>query len=105
MMEKDAMMTQSNAHGTERTSPMDDTHVRVDGKASNDLAPKIGNPARNTLAVAGITHLDQLTQRTEKEIAALHGMGPKALGLLRAALAERGLAFADDAKTPDLRQP
>lgn len=71
-----------------------------------ELPPKTGRPARNTLAVAGITRLDQLTQRTERDIAALHGMGPKALGILRDALAERGLAFADDAdETPDPRHP
>jgi hypothetical protein len=31
---------------------------------------------------------------SEAELGALHGMGPKALRLLRAALQERGLVFA-----------
>lgn len=59
----------------------------------SDLPTTIGNPARNTLRVSGITRLDQLTGKTESEILALHGMGPKALGLLRDALAARGQAF------------
>lgn len=43
-----------------------------------DLPAGIGNPARNTLAAVGITHLDQLAERTEAETLAVHGMGPKA---------------------------
>lgn len=61
----------------------------------NDL-PKTGAPALRALNGAGYTRLDQLTQATEAEIAALHGMGPKALGILRAALAERGLSFREE---------
>lgn len=68
------------------------------GNDRNDLPARLAKPARNTLAVAGITRLDQLAQRTEREIAALHGMGPKALGQLRDALAGRGLAFASETR-------
>ena len=68
-------------------------------ESGDDLPPRSGSPARNTLAVAGITRPDQLTGKTEAEIAALHGMGPKALGLLRDALAGRGLTFADKSST------
>ncbi|MFF0750928.1 DNA-binding protein [Streptomyces sp. NPDC004267] len=57
--------------------------------------PRIGAPATRALAAAGYTRLDQLAGVSEKELKALHGMGPKALGLLRAALAERGLALGD----------
>ncbi len=60
---------------------------------SSDLPATIGDPARNTLAVAGITRLDQLPDRTGAETLALHGMGPKALSLLRDALAARGKAL------------
>ena len=58
--------------------------------------PKISQPALRALAAAGIQRLEQLTGHSEKEILQLHGMGPKALGILRQALAERGLAFADE---------
>ena len=57
--------------------------------------PKIGRPAQQALTEAGIQRLEQLTRFSEKEILRLHGMGPKALGILRQALADRGLSFAE----------
>jgi predicted flap endonuclease-1-like 5' DNA nuclease len=54
----------------------------------------VGRPAMRALASVGVTELDQLTRFTEAELKALHGMGPKALGLLKAALAVRGKALA-----------
>ena len=59
-----------------------------------NLSQNIGNPARNALAYAGITRLEQLTKVSEKELLKLHGVGPKAVRLLREALASRGLSFA-----------
>jgi hypothetical protein len=59
----------------------------------------LAKPAQRALARAGIMRLDELAHRTKAEIAALHGMGPQAPGLLRAALAERGLAFANRPRT------
>ncbi|WP_141578391.1 helix-hairpin-helix domain-containing protein [Actinomadura sp. WMMA1423] len=59
--------------------------------------PKIGAPARRALAAAGYGDLAQLAQAREDDIAALHGMGPKAMGILRRALQERGLSFRTDA--------
>lgn len=50
-------------------------------------------PARRALASGGYTSLADLAKATEAELAALHGMGPNALGKLKARLAERGLAF------------
>jgi uncharacterized protein YdhG (YjbR/CyaY superfamily) len=55
--------------------------------------PKIGAPAVRALEAAGYTTLKQLTGVTEAEIAQLHGMGPKALGILREALKAEGLSF------------
>jgi hypothetical protein len=55
--------------------------------------PKMGQPAIRALAAAGYTHLEQLTAATEVEIKNLHGMGPKAFGILREALKEKGLSF------------
>ena len=57
--------------------------------------PKIGAPATRALAAAGYTHLEQLTKVTEAELGRLHGMGPKALGILREALSEKKLSFAE----------
>lgn len=58
-----------------------------------DDFPNIGNPARRALEHAGYTRLEQLASLSEKEVAKLHGVGPKALGILRAALTERELSF------------
>jgi len=42
--------------------------------------------------------LDQLSRATESELLKLHGMGPKALGIIRSALYAKGLSFADTDK-------
>lgn len=62
---------------------------------ASDL-PKISQPAVRALAGVGVHRLEQLTGFSEEEIRELHGMGPKALGILRQALADKGLAFADE---------
>lgn len=59
----------------------------------NSNFPKIGRPATQALEAAGYTNLEQLTKVTEAELAQLHGMGPKALGILREALKAEGLSF------------
>lgn len=55
--------------------------------------PKISKPALKALNAAGYFRLEQLSQVREAELAKLHGMGPKALGILREALKELGLDF------------
>jgi uncharacterized protein YdhG (YjbR/CyaY superfamily) len=55
--------------------------------------PKIGAPATRALEAAGYSRLEQLTKVTEAELGQLHGMGPKALGILRETLKEKGLSF------------
>ncbi|GAB3151405.1 helix-hairpin-helix domain-containing protein [Microbispora hainanensis] len=57
--------------------------------------PKISAPATRALASAGYTDLENLAQATEAELLALHGMGPKAMSVLRLALEEHGLSFRD----------
>jgi len=61
----------------------------------DELPPKLGAPAERALADAGYTSLSQLTSATEREIGALHGVGPAALRRLRDALAATGRSFAD----------
>lgn len=58
--------------------------------------PKLSQPALRALNGAGYWRLEQLTGVSEGEIKRLHGMGPKALELLRQALVARGLSFAND---------
>lgn len=60
---------------------------------STEFPTSLGKVARRELAVHGITRFDQLTQRTERELLSIHGVGPKAVRILTAELAERGLTF------------
>jgi len=52
--------------------------------------PGVAGPALRALNGAGIRSLAELAQWSEQELAELHGMGPKALGVLKAALQARG---------------
>ena len=72
------------------------------GVESMDEWPlKPENPARRALAEVGITQLRQLTRFSEKELLKLHGVGPKAIRLLREALATQGLDFAPPDQSRD----
>ena len=62
----------------------------------NDLPEGLSSPARRALTRAGITQLEQLTQVRESELYRLHGMGAKAIGQLRVALAARGQGLAEE---------
>jgi len=66
--------------------------VKKETQSDNDF-PKIGAPATRALEAAGYTSLKQLTKVTEAELGQLHGMGPKALSLLREALKSKGWSF------------
>ncbi|MCC7268766.1 MAG: hypothetical protein IT546_15710 [Caulobacteraceae bacterium] len=55
--------------------------------------PKMAKPAHRALAGAGFVRLEQLAGATEAEILGLHGMGPRSLRELRAALAKAGFWF------------
>ena len=57
--------------------------------ATSDL-PKIGAPATRALASIGVTQLDDLADRSETELLGLHGFGPRAVGIIREALAAEG---------------
>jgi predicted flap endonuclease-1-like 5' DNA nuclease len=59
------------------------------------LPEGIGNPARRALTAAGYPRLEQLTRVSEAELLELHGVGPKAVRILRERLREQGLAFRD----------
>jgi hypothetical protein len=55
--------------------------------------PKTSAPAQRALESAGITTLEQLTKVTEEELLQLHGMGQKAIRILRDELKAKGLLF------------
>jgi hypothetical protein len=58
-----------------------------------DLPEGLSRPARRALQGAGLTSLARIADVTEADVLRLHGVGPTAIVRLRAALAERGLAF------------
>jgi len=58
--------------------------------ADSDLPAGVGRPARRAFAAAGYTRLDDFRRAGDAELLALHGVGPKAVRLIRAALAARG---------------
>jgi DNA integrity scanning protein DisA with diadenylate cyclase activity len=60
------------------------------------LPPGIPAPAIRALTSAGYTRLDQLTAVSERQLTAMHGVGPKAVRIVRAALAEAGQSLAED---------
>ncbi len=62
---------------------------------------ELSQPARRALVGAGYLRLEQLTEISEDEVKQLHGIGPKAIGLLRRALEMLGLSFADEKKGKD----
>ena len=66
----------------ESTSPLD-----------GDLPPAIGKPATQALHGARLTTLDQVADKSEAELLALHGVGPKAVRVLADALKHRGLSL------------
>ena len=54
----------------------------------------VSKPAARALDSAGVKSLEELCTFKESEIMALHGMGPKAFGVLKSTLAAKGLDFA-----------
>jgi predicted flap endonuclease-1-like 5' DNA nuclease len=66
----------------------DDTHPNAEAFPSG-----MSGPSLRALAHAGVRTMAQLAQRTEAEVAALHGMGPKGVRILRDGLAAQGRHF------------
>ncbi|MBA3926981.1 DNA-binding protein [Listeria rustica] len=60
--------------------------------------PSIGKPATNALQLLDITTLEQVAEYDEKTLLKIHGVGPKAIGILKEALAESSLAFKQTTK-------
>jgi predicted flap endonuclease-1-like 5' DNA nuclease len=58
--------------------------------------PRIGRPATWALAEIGVRNIEQLADYTEQEILALHGVGPKAIRILRPVMEEMGVTFRDE---------
>ena len=64
-----------------------------DVRPVGDLPNEMGKTAPRELQAAGIDSLAKVSQHTEKELLAIHGVGPKAIRILAEALAAKGLSF------------
>lgn len=67
--------------------------VRDACDATMSTIPRIGAPATRALEHAGVRGLEELANWSEQDLLALHGMGPRAVGILRERLADEGLTF------------
>ncbi len=66
--------------------------LSMNNNSTSDI-PKIGAPALRALKSMGINTISQLSQYSEEQLLALHGMGPKALGILKLKLRENDLSL------------
>jgi hypothetical protein len=62
-------------------------------KPVNGFLSLLSAPARRALENKGISTLKQLAAFTEKEILAMHGLGPSSIPILKKALKAAKLAF------------
>lgn len=62
----------------------------------SDLPAGLSAPALRALTGAGYVRLEQLTSVSEAELKKLHGLGPHGINLIRNALNEKGLSFAEE---------
>jgi len=65
------------------------------GSRQTEFPRSIGKVAARGLAAHGFTRYDQLTHVRAETLLQIHGVGPKAVAILREELAKRGLSFAD----------
>lgn len=66
-----------------------------DVRPVGDLPDDMGKTAPRELLNAGIDSLEKVSEHSEKELLAIHGVGPNAIRILREALAAKGLCFAE----------
>lgn len=62
-------------------------------RADDPRLPRIGAPATRALHGAGYHSLRDLDGVSRRDLARLHGVGPKAIGILADAMAQAGLEF------------
>lgn len=67
----------------------------VPGEPVDHFPVGTGRPASGAFFQAGYRSLEELAGASESELASLHGVGPKALRVVKAALEEQGLALTD----------
>ena len=66
---------------------------KLAARIQDDFPAGLSQPALRALARAGYSSLDDLTKVRETELLSLHGLGPKGIETLRAALTAKKLRF------------
>ncbi|RJN31415.1 hypothetical protein [Nesterenkonia natronophila] len=66
-----------------------------DVRPVGDLPNSMGKTAARELKNAGIDSLLKASEHTEEELGAIHGVGPKAVRIIKEALSEKGLTLRD----------
>lgn len=59
-----------------------------------DLPDGLPKPALRALEGAGLVSLEAISKLSEAELLTLHGVGPKAIDLLRRELTSKGMRFS-----------
>ena len=91
---KGTLRTCLKGHKYYKSSDCPTCPICEQGNAPEDgFLSKLSAPARRALENAGIKTLKQLAGHSEKEIMALHGMGPASMPILESALKEEGLSL------------
>lgn len=67
--------------------------------------PGIASPAQRALSAQGFTTIQDLAGTSANELGQLHGVGPRVLERLQAALTEQGLSLSGDVPEPTDRTP
>jgi DNA-directed RNA polymerase alpha subunit len=58
--------------------------------------PQTSKPAASAFEHAGIRTLEDLARHSERDLLAIHGVGPKAIRILREELEARGMSLKPD---------
>ncbi|MDQ6610801.1 MAG: DNA-binding protein, partial [Gemmatimonadota bacterium] len=67
--------------------------AKKSASAESPFPAGVAQPAVRALNSVGVTDMNKLAKHREVDIAGLHGMGPKALTALKAALKQKGKSF------------
>ncbi len=78
---------------TSETRPSESARNGQNAPMPDTALPSIGAPATRALASIGVTTLEQVAERNETELLALHGFGPRALRIIHETLGAHGLCF------------
>lgn len=89
--------TCENGHRFEKTSDCPTCPIcEEERKPESGFLSEMSAPARQALEHEGITTVPQLAEYSEKEILALHGVGPSSLPTLNSALEDHDLVFRNE---------